>query len=81
MGGKKLTRQELRPVAELAKEVCCPDRCVRIALTQYKLVESWRKVSQTNQQGVRKVVQEMLADNGEQTNCHKFITMVTGVCS
>ncbi|KAF4517764.1 hypothetical protein B566_EDAN002969, partial [Ephemera danica] len=80
MGGRKLSQQFLKPIVELAKEVCCPDRCVRITLTQHKLVESWRKQALCNQQGVRKAVQEMLSDNCEQTNCHKFITMVTG-CS
>ncbi|XP_066993646.2 uncharacterized protein [Anabrus simplex] len=80
VSGKK-SRSLLKPISELANETCCNDKCVLLALTHSKLLESWRMSARLGQREARRVLAEMLTPSGgTKANCYKFISMVTG-CS
>jgi hypothetical protein len=75
----KNARGLLKPVSELANETCCNDRCVTMALTHARLLETWRATAKLGQREARRVLAEMLTPSGgTKANCYKFISMVTG---
>ncbi|XP_065068208.1 uncharacterized protein LOC135693605 [Rhopilema esculentum] len=75
----KIALGKLSSIEDLPKEQCCVDNCVRMAYTHQTLLQEWRDRSTKGQAEARRVIAEMLTPSGgSRTNCHKFVSWVTG---
>ncbi|CAG2207833.1 unnamed protein product [Mytilus edulis] len=71
----------LQSFDDLAKNRCCVDNCVMMALTHRTLLEEWRRRAMQGQLEARRVIAEMLTPTAcARKNCYTFVTAVTG-CS